>query len=582
MRNKDYWKKRSENLAKSQYKKTDAYNKRLIDEFSKLQFSIQRDIEVFYQRYSQNNKLSLEDVKKNLNTLELKELKFELKDFIKKSNDVNFDKELNSIYYKTRISRLECLQSQIKAKINSSFNEHHENTTELLKNLYQDNYHRNIYEIQKGLGIGFNFSRLNDRSVKNILMEPWNNDNYSNRIWTNKNKLISELQTGLFHSVVAGYDIKKTAKKIAERMNVAKNRAYVLVNTESSYMISKSTFDSYSEGGIEKYEILSTLDLRTSGVCREMDGKIFNLKDKSIGLNAPPFHPNCRTTIMPYFLDKDKDKERIAKDSKGNTFYIDGDMNYEDWYRKYIENKDKSNIKWRDFHGENRQFIDKKEISMHLMDNYNIKFSDSRKYPIHKDLLQDSIHWLDKFHNCFRGFKEIDPVKLPAFKIKAGIDSVGYYSYYPNKPEAVELVLNGLYFTDKNSNMKYIDSCIKSRWTVENAKGHKTFVHEYGHHVADSLKWLDKEDNKLSQDWCKEFIDSVMEDYSKKHGKNIEFKDISTLVSRYGGTKPVEAFAETFAEYFGGESPREFAQIFGEKVEERLNYHIRRKSNGTG
>lgn len=336
MKNEEYWKKRSETLVKEQYKKTDEYTIKLIDEFSKLQFSIQRDIEVFYQRYSQNNKLLLEDVKKNLNTVELKELKFELKNFAKKTNNDNFDKELSSIYYRTRISRLESLQSQIKAKVNSLFDKHYQGTTNLLKDVYQDNYYRNIYEVQKGLGIEVNFSKLNDRAVKNILMEPWNNDNYSNRIWNNKNKLMAELQTNLFHSVVAGYDVKKTSKKLANKMNVATNRASILVNTESAYIISKSTFDSYAESGIKKYEILATLDLKTSSVCKEMDGKVFDLKDKAIGLNAPPFHPNCRTTTMAYFDDA-TDEERIAKDSKGKKYYVDGDMNYRQWHDKYVK-----------------------------------------------------------------------------------------------------------------------------------------------------------------------------------------------------------------------------------------------------
>ena len=38
-------------------------------------------------------------------------------------------------------------------------------------------------------------------------------------------------------------------------------------------------------------------------------------------------------------------------------------------------------------------------------------------------------------------------------------------------------------------------------------------------------------------------------------------------VSRYGAKSESELFAEAFAEYFGGENPREFAKIFGKKLD---------------
>ena len=38
-------------------------------------------------------------------------------------------------------------------------------------------------------------------------------------------------------------------------------------------------------------------------------------------------------------------------------------------------------------------------------------------------------------------------------------------------------------------------------------------------------------------------------------------------VSTYGATSESELFAEAFAEYFGGENPREFAKILGKKLD---------------
>ncbi|MEF9953577.1 MAG: hypothetical protein RR657_05000 [Peptostreptococcaceae bacterium] len=133
-----------------------------------------------------------------------------------------------------------------------------------------------------------------------------------------------------------------------------------------------------------------------------------------------------------------------------------------------------------------------------------------------------------------------------------------------------------MYFHDKKYNIVYIERCIKTGWTVAHAKRHKIFIHEYGHHIANSLKWLDAGGNKPNNNWCKEFIGEFIDTYNKKYNQSIEFKELKALVSNYGGSKPEEAFAEAFAEYLGGDNPREFAKVFGEMVEEKLKNHIKK------
>lgn len=84
------------------------------------------------------------------------------------------------------------------------------------------------------------------------MSEPWHGGNYSSRIWDNKEKLAMELQTNLTQAFIRGDSIDKTSKIIAERMGVARSRAITLVNTESAYITSKATFDSYSGSGVVK------------------------------------------------------------------------------------------------------------------------------------------------------------------------------------------------------------------------------------------------------------------------------------------------------------------------------------------
>ncbi|HID0855721.1 minor capsid protein [Clostridium botulinum] len=101
-------------------------------------------------------------------------------------------------------------------------------------------------------------------------------------------------------------------------------KLYGIVPEEYKQIVNAIFANSYIGSGVVKeYEILATLDLHTSKICRLLDGKVFKVSEKEIGVNAPPFHPNYRTTIIPYFPDT-LDIERIARDYEGEVYYVDG------------------------------------------------------------------------------------------------------------------------------------------------------------------------------------------------------------------------------------------------------------------
>lgn len=303
-------------------------------------------------------------------------------------------------------------------------------------------------------------------------------------------------------------------------------------------------------------------------LCLSREGKIYAVND------LPMDHPLgvcCFVPIVPKSMDE-VGEELNEWINGGNNPALD----------KLIENEGVklNNIKtiekptWQDFNYKEKDFKSKAIIKKYLLDKHDIKFSDSRSNPIDTELLSDCVNWLDKFHEYFHGFKEINPIKFNNIKVKANMgSSVGYYRYYTNIPEAVELALNCLYFKDKQGIIKYVEHCKETNWTVANAEAHKTFVHEYGHHVAHAFEWIELKDNKHNKNWCKDFIKEVMDEYSSKYGC-ISYNDLPGLVSEYGATRSEETFAETFAEFFGGKNPRTFAKLFGKKLEEKLKKYI--------
>ena len=326
-------------------------NKIAGDEFRRQQIEYERaisrlnkDIEVWYNRIAKNNDVSLAEAKKMLNDKELKEFRWTLDEYIKhgKENgiDKNWSKELENASARVHIERLEAMKLQVRGEIEKLYNGRESGFESYLKNLYKDQYNRTAFQIAKGTGVGTNIYSLNDKLVNTVIKKPWAPDgkNFSDRIWEDKDKLINTLHTEMTQAFIRGDSLEKLADKIAEKMKVSKANASRLVYTESAAYSSKARFKSFQDLGVEKYEIVATLDNRTSDICQDMDGKVFDLKDYEVGVTANPFHVRCRTTTAPYF--DDMEGERAARnETTGETEYVPANMKYSEWKEKYLSNK---------------------------------------------------------------------------------------------------------------------------------------------------------------------------------------------------------------------------------------------------
>lgn len=339
-RDREYWRRRSEQVALLQYEKADRYAERLLKEYQRAIRRIERDIEAFYARYAVENQITMDEARRLLTAGELREFRMTLEEFIERGKD-NVDgrwtRELNAVYYRTRISRLEALLTQIMQEVELLLGNAHAGTQELLAGIYEDTYYRTIYEVQRGFGIGVSFATLDRPTIEKAIMTPWLGENYSERIWANRDKLVRELQTKLTQAFIRGEGVAQTAKDLAERMQVSYSSAERIVRTESSFVTHQATWDGYKASGVvEQYEYLATLDSRTSEICRDMDGRVFRLSEKQVGVNYPPLHPNCRSTVVPYFDDEDDPGERIARDADGEVYHVPGNMTYSEWYERYV------------------------------------------------------------------------------------------------------------------------------------------------------------------------------------------------------------------------------------------------------
>jgi len=349
MKNNKYWQKRIVMLEEAQLKKGHDFYNDLEKQYRIAIANVQRQIESWYQRFADNNEISLVEAKKLLSTKELAEFKWDVETYIKygRENALNqqWMKELENASARFHVSRLEALKLQIQQQIEVLYGNQLDGLDKLARNIYSEGYYHTAYEIQKGFNIGWDLQPINEQQLSAVISKPWTADGqtFKDRCWTNKQQLINSVHTQLTQCIIRGDSPDNAIKTIAEQFNVSKNKAGRLIMTESAFFASQAQKDAFNALDVERFEIVATLDNRTSEICQELDGKIFDMKDYEIGVTAPPFHPWCRTVTVPYF--EDDYGERAARGSDGKTYYVPSSMKYADWKKTFVDGGSKDGLK---------------------------------------------------------------------------------------------------------------------------------------------------------------------------------------------------------------------------------------------
>lgn len=341
MRNREYWQKRFSAVEEMRNKRGRLTVDAIAPHFDRAQASIDKKIRAWYQRFADNNEISVVDAKKLLKKNELEELQWDVSEYIKRGreNAVSQEwlKELENASAKFHISRLEALKLRTQNAAEQAFAVEQNKLTECLTDTWKQDYYHTAYEMQKGFQVGFDVAQVDNRRITKLLDKPWTADQmtFSDRIWKSKAQLLDSVSTELTQMCILGKSPDEAISNIAKRMNVAKSQAGRLVMTENAYFGSAAQKQCYQDLDVEQYQIVATLDSRTSDICRQLDGKVFDMKDYEPGVTAPPFHVYCRTCTVPYFADNDENGMRAARDENGKTYYVPANTTYAEWEKAF-------------------------------------------------------------------------------------------------------------------------------------------------------------------------------------------------------------------------------------------------------
>ena len=346
--NKEYWINRSELTLITNEKSALRYEQDLKKAYLETINNITKEIEAFYGRYAKDNQISLLEARKRLKPDELlnfnKQSKLYLEEVERlgdKAFTVEYRDYLKQLSGKAYVSRLEELIANIRHNLETLATGYNEGLGVELKNAYEDSFYRTVFDAQKQAGFGVSFTTPGGKQLETAIRERWIGQNYSERIWADKNRMLMNLEQTLAQEFVRGRNPRQVSREYAKKMNTSYHNAQRLIRTELNYISNKGTMKAYEESGVvDSFQYVSTLDHRTSDICREMDGKVFTTKEGQTGVNIPPLHPYCRSTTIPYFPDdeiSDLIEDRIARsdDGQGKSYKLGEDVTFFEWVNKY-------------------------------------------------------------------------------------------------------------------------------------------------------------------------------------------------------------------------------------------------------
>lgn len=171
-------------------------------------------------------------------------------------------------------------------------------TTKILTDVYKESLLRTTYVIDKGTSVAIDFSILRPEFVEKVVFADFKGGiNFSDRIWTNKSKMVEKLQRELERGIMNGDSIDKMSKRFANTMGSSANDSRRLIHTEMARVQSEAADTVYKNSEVvTKILFTATLDNVTSEICEENDGKYFDIDED---YPKPPLHPFCRSVIVP-------------------------------------------------------------------------------------------------------------------------------------------------------------------------------------------------------------------------------------------------------------------------------------------
>ena len=243
MTSKEYWQKRETEHAKKNKMSEQTYAEEIRKTYAYMADQIQKEIDGFYAKYANAEKISLAEAKRRVSKLDIEEYGRKAAKYVKEKDFSDQANEEMRLYNATmKINRLELLKANIGLEMVSGFDE-------LQKYFDRTLTQQTIEEFRRQAGILGNSVQENGKMARAIVDASFHNATYSDRIWMYQDMLKAELDKLLKTGLIQGKNPRELAVHLQKRFGASREDAERLMVTELARVQTEAQKQSYLRNG---------------------------------------------------------------------------------------------------------------------------------------------------------------------------------------------------------------------------------------------------------------------------------------------------------------------------------------------
>ena len=344
----DYWSERSDEIFRYLDRKDIDFFAELNKVYQEQANEMQKAFYDFVSKYSENGSMSYQEALQRLKGTDLSDYRANAKKYREQAEkDPELLKRLNEQYTTARATRLESLQLDMLFRVGIARGIIAEKFESYLQKMALMGYKK---------AMSGRTGTINEPALKELVRTPFNGYNYSQQLWGNTDNLVKDLKKVLKTGFVRGDHPRTMARDLAQKYKVTNSRAETLVRTDGTMIVNRAAIQRYKDAGLKYYRILVHLDNRTTEICKKIhaEDKRYLIDEMQAGVNAPPFHFNCRSGVIPdeeelnegynegqeqKTSNFEEDKVFVAdKPSEIDDFFKD-QKSYQKWYNELTDDE---------------------------------------------------------------------------------------------------------------------------------------------------------------------------------------------------------------------------------------------------
>lgn len=289
----DYWSERSDEIFRYLDRKDIDFFAELNKIYQEQANEMQKAFYDFVSKYSEHGSMSYQEALQRLKGTDLSDYRANAKKYCEQAEkDPELLKRLNEQYTTARATRLESLQLDMLFRAGIARG--------IIAEKFE-NYLQKMALMSYKKAMSGRTGTINEPALKELVRTPFNGYNYSQQLWGNTDNLVKDLKKVLKTGFVRGDHPRTMARDLAQKYKKANNRAETLVRTDGTMIVNRAAIQRYKDAGLKYYRILVHLDNRTTEICKRIhaEDKRYLIDEMQVGVNAPPFHFNCRSGVIP-------------------------------------------------------------------------------------------------------------------------------------------------------------------------------------------------------------------------------------------------------------------------------------------